>query len=292
MLRSWILLIAAAMAAPAASLVSEVRAAIGKQDFAGAERLIRTRQSDGGDTPEVILAISWMGRGSLAAKRLDQAGAWAGETRKLALDALTRRALDADENLPLALGASIEVQAHVLDQQGRRAEAVAFLRRELETYRGASIRVRIQKNLHLLNLEGKPAPELEKLALPKGRPVVLFFWAHWCPDCKRHAPLLERLASQYKDLAILGPTQRYGYVAGGIEAGAAEESAYIEQVRRQFYGRLLPEAPVSEENFKRYGASSTPTLVFVDRKGIVRLYHPGQMTAEALEAAVAKIAGP
>jgi len=33
---------------------------------------------------------------------------------------------------------------------------------------------------------------------------------------------------------------------------------------------------VSEENFKTYGASSSPTLVLVDRKGIVRLYHPAR----------------
>ena len=41
--------------------------------------------------------------------------------------------------------------------------------------------------------------------------------------------------------------------------------------------------PVSEENLKSYGASTTPTVVLVDRAGIVRLYHPGQMTLEQIE---------
>jgi thioredoxin-related protein len=41
--------------------------------------------------------------------------------------------------------------------------------------------------------------------------------------------------------------------------------------------------PLSEENFKSYGASTTPTVVLIDRAGIVRLYHPGQMTLEEFE---------
>ena len=45
-------------------------------------------------------------------------------------------------------------------------------------------------------------------------------------------------------------------------------------------------APVSEENFRNYGASTTPTLVLIDRAGIVRLYHPGAMTYEELRAAI------
>jgi thioredoxin-related protein len=35
--------------------------------------------------------------------------------------------------------------------------------------------------------------------------------------------------------------------------------------------------PISEKNWVRFGVSSTPTLVLVDRSGTVKLYHPGQM---------------
>ena len=48
-------------------------------------------------------------------------------------------------------------------------------------------------------------------------------------------------------------------------------------------------APVSEANFTRYGASTTPTLVLIDRVGIVRLYHPGVMTYAELREAVEKV---
>ena len=36
--------------------------------------------------------------------------------------------------------------------------------------------------------------------------------------------------------------------------------------------------PASEENFRVWGSSTTPTLVLIDRGGIVRLYHPGNLT--------------
>jgi hypothetical protein len=89
---------------------------------------------------------------------------------------------------------------------------------------------------------------------------------------------------------VIGPTQHYGYVAGGQDASPRQESAYIDSVRKEFYSVLsgMP-APLSEENFRNYGASTTPTLVFVDRKGIVRLYHPGAMTYSEMAAEVSKL---
>jgi hypothetical protein len=70
-------------------------------------------------------------------------------------------------------------------------------------------------------------------------------------------------------------------------ATPAAELAHIAQVRDQFYPFLRDEAvPVSEANHKRYGVSTTPTMVVLDREGIVRVYHPGMMTAGALEATV------
>jgi thioredoxin-related protein len=49
--------------------------------------------------------------------------------------------------------------------------------------------------------------------------------------------------------------------------------------------------PVSEENFKVYGASTTPTLVLIDRRGVVRLYHPGNLSYEELAAKLESILG-
>ena len=95
-----------------------------------------------------------------------------------------------------------------------------------------------------------------------------------------------RLVSQYgaEGFTVVAPTQRYGYVAGGRPAGGAEENQYIGDVLRRSYGALSSsEVPLSEANHKRYGVSTTPTIVLVDRDGVIRLYHPGQMTEASLE---------
>jgi thiol-disulfide isomerase/thioredoxin len=271
-----------------ASLVNDVRGLIAQHDFAGAERAVRTYQAQAGATSELAAALSWLARGELDAKRLDQAERYATETRTLALDLLRTRQLDGDRWLPTALGASIEVHARALAARGDRPEAIAFLHQQLRLFGATSLVERIRKNINLLTLEGKPAPWLEEndwlgskppsLAALRGHPVLLFFWAHWCPDCKAEAPVLASLRNSYgpKGLVLIGPTRLYGYVAGGEEAAPATEKQYIDQVRRRYYA-ALPDMPVplSAANFLSYGASTTPTLILIDAAGVVRFYHPG-----------------
>jgi thiol-disulfide isomerase/thioredoxin len=209
---------------------------------------------------------------------------------------LKNRPMDAEPRLPIAIGAAIEVQAQVMAQKGNRSEAVYFLQRELDEYKTTSLRARIQKNIHLLSLEGRPAPAYEvaeyvgnvkppTLASLRGKPVMLFLWAHWCGDCKSMAATLAELGATYKDkgFTIVAPTQRYGYVAKRAPADPQTEIAYIAQIAKEFYGQVEWTVPVNNESFTAYGTSTTPTIVLIDREGVVRMYHPGQMTKAELE---------
>ena len=285
-----------------ATLVTDVQTAMSRGNFPLAEATLQSYRLQRGVTPEYLEALSWLARGDLITRQFDQADAVAKETEKLAAQSLATRPLDAEPHLPLALGAAIEVEAQVLTANGDRSAALALLRKDLLTYRATSIRTRIQKNINLLTLEGRPAPTLEEreflgakptpLLSLRGKPVLLFFWAHWCPDCKQEEHILAQIAREYapKGLVMIAPTQRYGYVANGDEAGPADELKYIEQIRHQYYADLLSvPAPVSEANFRNYGASTTPTLVLVDRAGIVRMYHPGQMSYDDLRLRVENI---
>jgi thiol-disulfide isomerase/thioredoxin len=282
-----------------ATMADTVRSYLAQHNFDAAERQVREYRTHSGVTPELAEAVSWIARGQLDAKNYPRADAYAAETRKLSDALLQKRKLDAEPLLPIALGASMEVHAQSLAAQGARSEAVAFLRDQAKLFAGTSIVERIRKNLNLLSLEGKPAPELDAaewlgskppaLASLRGHAVLLFFWAHWCSDCRGEAPLIADLQRIYgpKGLVVIGPTKLFGYAANGEDAAPAVEKPYIDRVRLQFYGMLphMP-APLSAANFQAYGASTVPTIVLVDSAGIVRLYHPGVMPEPELAARI------
>ncbi|MGH9592986.1 MAG: hypothetical protein ACRD5L_07830, partial [Bryobacteraceae bacterium] len=171
-----------------AGIVDDVREAIAKNDLADAGRKAQAYQRTQGTTPELAAAVSYLARGALNARNLDRADAYASQARDLALKNLRGRKLDQDPFLPIALGASIEVHAQVLRARAQTSDAITFLREQLKTYGATSLVERIQKNINLISLEGKPAPPLEAsvwfgpkpptLASLRGKAVLLFFWAH------------------------------------------------------------------------------------------------------------------
>jgi thiol-disulfide isomerase/thioredoxin len=285
-----------------ADLVDDVRTRLAQNSFSAADAEVRDYKTRNGATPEYLEALSWMARGEAAAKQWDQAASYAGETRTLCEAQLAKRKVDAEPQLPIALGAAYEVLAQELAAKGQQEAAVRLLRTALTRYGTTSIGPRLQKNLNLLALVGRPAPAIEEtkflgpkppaLAALKGSPVLLFFWAHWCGDCKAEVPVIARLRQEFgsKGLVVLGPTQLYGYAAQGADAAPAAERSYIESVRQKYYASLLDmPVPLSKQNFKTYGASTTPTLVVVNRAGQVAMYHPGAMTYEELRAAIEKV---
>lgn len=284
------------------SIIRDVRATIATEDFAAGQALVDEYRAANGVTSEMIAALSWLARGTYAAGQLDQAAQYSADTYDLAVAALETASLEDDYDLEIALGAAIETDALVRAARGDRSSAVYFLEREIETYQGSPIHKRLQKNAHLLSLVGQPAPALEAqehLGQPpaslddlKGNVVLLFFWAHWCPDCKAQVPAIEAVLDRYRSqgLRVLAPTQRFGYVVSGEAASPAQELDHMAQVLDESYTFLRDEGvPVGAATHNRYGVSTTPTLVLVDREGIVRLYRPGNLSEDDLDAAIREL---
>ena len=255
-----------------------------------------------GDTPEALDAFSWLARGELGAGNPQQALRDAQEIERVSQAALATRKLDAEPYLPLALGAAYEVHAEALFQEHKQAEALQFLRAGLQRWRGTSLVDRLEKTINLLTLEGKPVPVLHEgewigskpqpQSSWRGKVVLLFFWAHWCADCKAEEPILSSLAAEFgsKGLVVIAPTRLYGYTAQEEHAAPATELPFIKKVFEKYYSGIPHvQVPVDSTNFQRFGASTTPTIVLVDRQGIVRLYHPGAMAEGTLRGAVEKL---
>ena len=229
---------------------------------------------------------------------MDEAIQQAEDIERSSQASLGTRTLDSEPHLPLALGAAYEVQAEALYSQHKLSEAIQLLQSALRKFRGTSLVERLQKNINLMTLEGKRMPPLRTTewigakgnpAAWQGKVLLLLFWAHWCADCKIQVPAIAKLATEFgpKGLVVVAPTERYGYTMDDDQAPPAKETPFIAKVFERYYSNIPNvRVPLDSANFDRFGASTTPTIVLVDRRGIVRLYHPGLMDEASLRSAL------
>lgn len=293
---------AALAQAPTPRVVAYVEQALQNGDLDSASAMVAQYRRLNGDTPEALDAFSWVARGELAAGHPDQAWKDAEEIKHACQATLGTRSLDAEPYLPLALGAAYELEADVLNARHERTQAIQLLQTAMRQWRGTSLEDRLQKNLNLLTLQGRPMPALRETewigpkpapaAALRGKVLLLFFWAHWCADCKEDIPVVKQLATELepKGLVVIAPTKRYGYTAQEEHAAPATETAFMDRVYNALYASIPGiQVPLDSVNFERFGASTIPTFVVVDRHGIVRLYHPGVMDEKDLRAAIAPL---
>lgn len=110
----------------------------------------------------------------------------------------------------------------------------------------------------------------QKLSDLRGRPVIINFWATWCPPCKEEMPLLQRYAHQYPD--------RFVILGVDYEEETSAVQSYVQGMQINFPILLDKTGAVSE----LYYARNFPTTFFVDAKGVIRAQHLGLLTEELL----------
>lgn len=129
-------------------------------------------------------------------------------------------------------------------------------------------------------LVGSQAPELDgkfysadvgNLAKNRGKVVLLDFWATWCGPCRMTIPALDALAKKYKSK---------GLEVVGISSETLEELKAFQGKTKQGYSLFHDIAQVTT---RRYQAYAYPTLVLVDRKGVIQRIEVGAHSAEDME---------
>jgi thiol-disulfide isomerase/thioredoxin len=281
------LTLAALTADGAGELVRLVRLKISAGDLTSAVSAVEDYKEKHGVDAEYLDAVGWLARGAEMLRRPDAAAAYVAELR--------REIREEKPDLVIPLGAAIEVEGKLRAAREGRGSALRFLEGEFARARDVALRSRIRKNINLLSLEGQPALDLNKtdfigheppsIAALRGRPALLFLWAHWCGDCRAQAGMLSRVTRKYRaqGLVVIAPTRYYGTGAENKPATPAEEKAHIAKVWVEAYAGLEGVSIlIDTDTMVRYGVSSTPTYALIDRKGMVRFYSPTRLSEAEL----------
>jgi len=128
-------------------------------------------------------------------------------------------------------------------------------------------------DFRLQNIQGQEV----SLADYRGQPVVLNFWATWCPPCRAEVPHFQDAARKYNgQAAILGIDQ------GEPLAVVADFAATYGLT----YPLLLDPSNVVNRD---YGVAALPTTIFVGFDGVIREVYTGIINKAVLEDRVERL---
>jgi len=118
-----------------------------------------------------------------------------------------------------------------------------------------------------ITMVNRPAPDFLlttfkgttiSLADLRGKPVVINFWASWCPPCRIEAPLIEKTWRAYKDRDLI-------FLGVNIQDRKADALNYIREFAITYPNGPDPTGEISID----YGVSGLPVTFFVSRDGEV-----------------------
>lgn len=113
-----------------------------------------------------------------------------------------------------------------------------------------------------------------KLSDFKGKPIVLNFWASWCPPCKAELPDFNKAYKEYGDCVMF---LMVDMVDGDRESNTSGE-AYIKG-----QGYIFDIYLDTKQNAATvYEVSSIPTTYFIDAQGNIVSKHVGMIDAKTL----------
>jgi len=111
----------------------------------------------------------------------------------------------------------------------------------------------------------------------QGRPIVVNLWATWCPPCRREMPMMADVAASRNDAAFVFVNQGEGRAA--VESYLAREGIRLETVLFDSLGEFS----------RHYAIPGLPGTLFIDSDGRLRSVHVGEISREALLAAIEKL---
>ncbi len=291
---------APAPAAPAPpSPITGIRNKLSAGDLLSAESILEVHKAKNGDDSTWLLGLSWLARGAILLDDTAKARRYASEVLRICGERVAHGAdLATNHDLEIPFGAAVETETQRLERTRGVSRAAEYLQGELQrVHAPVPLVARLNKRLNMLTLQGKPAPEFAvedfvgtappTLASLRGKPILIFLWYEGCGDCKAQAAVLARIKSRHQaeGLQVVTLTRYYE-----DEPGRAREKSMIDSVWKAVYSDVgtVP-IVISTASAELYGGSSTPTIIFIDRSGVVRRYTPTRLTEEEMEKSIKDI---
>jgi thiol-disulfide isomerase/thioredoxin len=159
-------------------------------------------------------------------------------------------------NQPTSFPTVTVVESYKSDQQEQEIEAQPAL------------------DFQLVNLKGNDTSLSDFL----GTPVMVNFWATWCPPCRAEMPLIQEFAAEHQGHFVV------------LAVNVGEEKPIIESfVEAQNLDDLIFLLDPTNSVASLYRVPGFPTSLFIDEVGMLQAVHIGEVDRDLMTNYLAKI---
>ena len=106
----------------------------------------------------------------------------------------------------------------------------------------------------------------------KGQPVIVNFWASWCPPCREEATTLERTWQKYKDQGVT-------FIGVDIQDKLEDGLDYVSEYHVTYPNGQDLDGRITID----YGVGGIPVTFFIDKDGMISSRWVGAISQSLLE---------